>query len=152
MSRKRTNLYYFVKIITIDGWQKLWLYLLFRCHDICSIVLLTLMGGTLWNCIFLGDWRISDDYSMLSSNIMPNSFLFRNFSQKSFSCPLQRLLKQCTRWLDQHFWHPFSYSTLSFLQLSILGHSPLVVVMNSMLIMIKFYVDSLELILLPRSL
>ena len=84
-------------IADIKGWSYLKLYFFFR------------------------DWRISDDDSMLSSKITPNSFLFRNFSQKSFSCSLQCLLKQCTWWLDQHFWHPFSYWPLSFLQLSILG-------------------------------
>ena len=111
----------FCKNKIIGGWQKLWLYLLFRCHSIFSIVLLILKGGTLWNCIFLGDLRMSNDYSMLSSNITPNSFLFWNFSEKSVSCPLQCLLKQCTWWLDQHFWHPFWHWPFSFLQQSILS-------------------------------
>ena len=72
------------------------------------------------NCTFLVD-KISKGCSMLFLNIATKNFLFWNFNQNSCSYPLKFLLKQCWLWLDQYFWHSFSYWSLSFLQLLILG-------------------------------
>ena len=77
ISHTRSNLHYFVKTI------------IFRYHNTEILPCIADVKGWIFDQIaFFKHWRISNGYSMLSSNITTNTFQFQNFGQNSFSFPL----------------------------------------------------------------